>query len=153
MAKQQLTETGYNTLKKELVYLKEKRWKEANEKVQDSRNFCDFDEDPEYQVSVDELATIKRKICDLEYILNQAKIIKNTNREEVGIGSTVTVKEITEKYEMHLKIVSSVESNLSENVISDKSPIGKSLMGHRLNDRVMVMTPSGAMHLLITKIQ
>ncbi|MDF1997830.1 GreA/GreB family elongation factor [Peribacillus frigoritolerans] len=153
MDKQLLTETGYNALKKELLYLKEKRWKEVSEKVQESRNFCDFKKDPEYQISVDEFATIKKKIIDLEYIIKQAKIIKNTNIREVGIGSIVTVKEVTEEYEMQLKIVSSAESYLSENYISDESPIGKSLIGHKLNDNVVVMTPSGMMYLLITEIQ
>lgn len=153
MDKQLLTETGYNALKKELLYLKEKRWKEVSKKVQESRNFCDFKKDPEYQISVDEFATIKKKIIDLEYIIKQAKIIKNTNIREVGIGSIVTVKEVTEEYEMQLKIVSSAESYLSENYISDESPIGKSLIGHKLNDNVVVMTPSGMMYLLITEIQ
>ncbi|MGM0878764.1 MAG: GreA/GreB family elongation factor [Bacillota bacterium] len=153
MSNKLLTEAGYNALKKELLYLKEKRWKEVSKKVQESRNFCDFNEDPEYQISVDELATLKKNINDLEYIIKQAKIIKNTNIREVGVGSIVTVKEVTEKYEMHLKIVSPAESYLSENYISDESPIGKSLIGHKLNDNVMVMTPSGMMHLLITEIQ
>lgn len=153
MDKKLLTEDGYNTLKKELLYLKEKRWKEVSEKVQESRNFCDFNEDPEYQTSVDEFATLKKKINDLEYIIKQAKIIKNANIREVGIGSIVTVKEMTEKYEMHFKLVSPAESYLSENYISDESPIGKSLIGHKLNDNVIVMTPSGMMHLLITEIQ
>jgi transcription elongation factor GreA len=65
-------------LKKELLYLKEKRWKEVSKKVQESRNFCDLKKDPEYQISVDDFATIK-----------------NTNIQEVGIGSIVTIKEVT----------------------------------------------------------
>ncbi|AZV50819.1 transcription elongation factor GreA [Bacillus halotolerans] len=151
--KKLLTKAGYNALKKELLFLKKKRWKEVSEKVQESRNFCDFNKDPEYQISVDEFAALKKKINDLEYIIKQAKIIKNANIREVGIGSIVTVKEMTGKYEMHLKLVSPAESHLSENYISDESPIGKSLIGHKLNDDVIVKTPSGMMHLLITEIQ
>lgn len=153
MSKKLLTKPGYLALKKELFYLREKRWTEVSEKVQKSRSFCDFNEDPEYQISVDELATLKKKINDLEYIIKQAEIIEKPNIREVGVGSIVKVKEMTQKYEMQLKIVSSAELYLSENYTSDESPIGKSLIGHKLNDNVMVMTPSGVIRLLITEIQ
>lgn len=151
--KQLLTGAGYKALEKQLSDLKEKRWAEVSEKVRKGRSFCDFNEDPEYQKSVDELAALKKKINDLEYIIKQAEIVEDTDTQEVTIGSTVTVKNVSEESKMQFKIVSSAEPNLYENHVTEQSPIGQRLLGHKLNDRVKVTTPSGTMELMITEIE
>lgn len=153
LSKKLLTQTGYDALKKKLRHLKENGLKESIKKVYDSRNFCDFNEDPEYQRSIDELTTLKKRIGDLEYTIKKASVIKKSTRQVVQIGSIVTVRELTQNYTMKFQIVSSLELNLSENIISDKSPIGKSLIDHTINETVEVMTPSGMLNLLIIKLQ
>lgn len=154
--RQLLTDAGYKTLKEELSYLKGKGLELANSKVRECRSFCDYNEDPEYKKSVDELATLKKKIIDLEDILEQAQIINGKNTLEVQVGSFLTVKEVSEdghENEIQFKIVSVAESHLSKNYISDESPVGKKLIGHKLNECVKIKTPSGMMQLLITEIK
>lgn len=153
MNKHLLTEAGYKALKEELLYLREEKWKEVSEKVKASRSFCDFNEDPEHRFLVDELASLKKRINDLEYQIDHAEIVKDKNPQKVGIGSLVTVKDEGEEEEMQFKIVSSNESKVCENCISDQSPVGSGLMGQQINDQIEVKTPSGKMDFIIIGIQ
>lgn len=153
MAIHELTKEGYEKLKKRLRYLKEEKYKEVNNKVAAGRRFCDFNEDPVLKNSVDEFMALKKEINDLEYIIHQAKIVENVNRSQVGIGSLVTVKDMSNEEEIQFKIVSSIEADMCENCISEQSPVGKQLMGRKLNDQVEVITPSGVMNFLIAKIE
>ena len=77
---------------------------------------------------------------------------KEVNTKYIGIGNSVVVYDEVEDEEMTLQIVSSLEADSRQNKISDRSPIGKALVGHKKGDRVVAKTPAGDMVFVIKSI-
>ena len=147
MAKELLmTQEGYEDLVKELENLKTNKRAEISEKIKVARGFGDLSENSEYDEAKNEQAIVEARIVDLEQKLKQAKIIdKSTLQSDVvNIGSIITLRDIefddTEEY----KIVNAIESHGDMNTITDESPVGKAVMGHKIGDTISVTVPSGA---------
>ena len=90
-------------------------------------------------------------ISELEYKLEHAEIIDNKNKNEVNLGSTVTISYDdgeTEEY----KLVGSMEADPFENKISNESPLGIALLKHKIGDVVEVASPNGGYNIKIEKI-
>lgn len=140
-----MTQEGYNDLVKELNELKTTRRAEISEKIRVARGFGDLSENSEYDEAKNEQAIVEARILTLENQLKNVKIVaKSDNKGTVSIGSFVTIRDVEFGDEMTYRIISSIESSNDMSTITDESPVGKALLGHKAGDSVMVTVPSGA---------
>jgi transcription elongation factor GreA len=148
----QMSAEGVLKLEQELEQLKTVTRKEISEKIKTARSFGDLSENSEYDEAKNEQAMVEARITQIEQTLKNVAIIDETavNTTTITIGSTVTVVEGKEKIEYH--IVGSAEANPLEGFISDESPVGAALIGHKKGETVMVESQSGSYKLKIDKI-
>ena len=126
-----LTRQGKEDLEKELEELISRRPQIA-ERLQTARAFGALSANQEYSDARAEQKTVENRIAEIEEILKNAKIIRNTSHDKVTMGATVTVTLSGKKFTY--SIVGPVEANPLEGKISDQSPIGKALMGKKVGD-------------------
>ena len=141
-----MTKEGYDDLVKELNELKTTRRAEISEKIRVARGFGDLSENSEYDEAKNEQAIVEARILTLENQLKNVKIIEksDTVKGTVSLGSFVTIRDVEFGDEMTYRIISSVESSNDMSTITDESPVGKALMGHKAGETVEVTIPSGA---------
>ena len=140
-----ITDEGLKKLEKELEELKTVKRKEVAEKIKVALSFGDLSENSEYDEAKNEQAIVEARILTLENQLKNVKIVaKSDNKGTVSIGSFVTIRDVEFGDEMTYRIISSVESSNDMSTITDESPVGKALLGHKAGDSVMVTVPSGA---------
>ena len=149
-----LTHEGYQDLLKKLENLKSVGRKEAAEKLKVARSFGDLSENSEYDEAKSDQAKLEAEISEIEAIIANAKIMGDDNSTEVvHLGSIVTIKEATRgASELKFKITGFAQANPDEGSISDESPVGKALLGHKLGDKVTVEAPRGTTVYKITEI-
>ncbi len=141
-----MTKEGYDDLVKELNELKTTRRAEISEKIRVARGFGDLSENSEYDEAKNEQAIVEARILTLENQLKNVKIIEksDTVKGTVSLGSFVTIRDVEFGDEMTYRIISSVESSNDMSTITDESPVGKALLGHKAGETVEVTVPSGA---------
>ncbi len=137
--KNELTQSDVKKIEQEIEYRKLTVRKEAIEAVKEARSFGDLSENFEYYAAKKDKNRNESRIRYLERMLKNATIISDESREdEVGMNNKVTLyfedDDITEEY----KIVTSVREDSLNGLISNESPVGKAIMGHKVNDRVLV---------------
>src|SRR5919202_2190009 len=150
-----LTPEGLERLKEELHELQTTRRREVAERIKDAREFGDISENSEYDDAKNEQMMLEQRIAQLEERLRSAQVVdpKDISTEAVQVGSVVSVKDEKTGKSQKFTIVGSAEANPSENKLSNESPVGRALMGHKRNDVVSVQVPRGpARKLKITKI-
>ncbi len=150
-----LTHEGLEKLQNELVHLKDVTRVEIAEKLKEAISFGDLSENAEYEEARNEQAQVEKRILDLEEQLKNVEIIEeDMDHDKVTMGSEVTIKNLETKEEAAYKIVGSTEANiLAETpMISNESPIGKSILGKKTGDKVKVSAPSGKFEYQVTKI-
>lgn len=149
-----ITNDGYQELLKKLEQLKSVGRKEAAEKLKVARSFGDLSENSEYDEAKSDQAKLEAEINELELMIANAKIMdEDTSTEDVHIGSVVTIKEtVRGSSEKTFKITGFAQANPAEGKISDESPVGKALIGHKVGDKVIVEAPRGNMEYKIVKI-
>lgn len=149
-----LTRSGEKTLKKELDELKAKR-EETAEKLKTARGFGDLSENSEYDEAKNEQGLMEARIIEIEAILANAQIIEDDeiSTDKVGIGTSVRMLDVEMNEEMEFKIVSVKEADINQNKMSDESPIGKAINGHKVGEVVDVETPSGMIQFKILEIR
>ena len=141
-----LTQEGYDELKEKLRVLKSEGRSDIAEKLKVARSFGDLSENSEYDEAKSEQAKLEAEINDIEAILSRATIIdeETINSEVVHLGSIVTIKGTAKgSAEKTYTITGFAQANPAEGKISDESPVGKALMGHKVGDKVDVETPRG----------
>jgi transcription elongation factor GreA len=151
-----LTPQGMEELKARIEHLRRDRRREVAERIKEAREFGDIAENSEYDDAKNEQAMLEKQIADLEEKLRNARVIdaKQVDTEMVGIGVTVHVKDQKTDKSTKFKIVGSAEADPSESKLSNESPVGKALLGHRRGETVTVPVPRGpARKLKITKIE
>lgn len=142
-----MTAEGYQTIKEELEMLRTEKRSEISEKIRVARGFGDLSENSEYDEAKNEQAIVEATIATLEEQLKKAQIIEidDISTDSVGIGTIVTILDLEFDEEMTYRIAGSVESNHSDiETITDESPVGKAVIGHKVGDEVEVVVPSGA---------
>ena len=149
-----LTHEGLKELQEKLDYLKSVGRKETAEKIKVALSFGDLSENAEYDEAKSEQGKLEAEIQELETMISRAKIMEEENRTEtIHIGSVVTIKETTRgAQERVFQITGFAQANPAEGKISDESPVGKALMGHKVGDKVVVEAPRGEMTYKIVKI-
>ncbi|MCF0120692.1 MAG: transcription elongation factor GreA [Oscillospiraceae bacterium] len=149
-----LTREKFEELKKELEYIKKTREKEVAELIKEARSFGDLSENSEYDEAKTEQGKLYSKIAEIKNLIENAEIVtKSEETDKVGIGSRVTVLDIEFDEEVEYTLVSSQEVNPVENKLSDDSPFGKAVVGHRVGDTVEVDAPAGKLSFKILKIE
>jgi transcription elongation factor GreA len=149
-----LTSEGLVKLKDELAVLSTEKRREVAQRIKEAREFGDITENSEYDDAKNEQAMLEARIASLEEKLRSATIIdaRDVSTEHVQIGSVVNVKDEKTGKAQKFTIVGSSEAKPPER-LSNESPVGKALLGHKRNDVVDVPLPSGKkIKLKITKI-
>lgn len=126
-----LTKEGRAELQKELDDLIAQRPAIA-ERIATARSFGDLSENEEYSAARAEQKQVENRILELEDILKNAKLIRSGTRDKVAIGATVTIRLGGKK--QTYSIVGPVEADPLNGKISDQSPIGKALLGHKADE-------------------
>ena len=151
-----LTLDGLAKLEKELEHLKTVRRREVAERIRQALEFGDISENSEYDDAKNEQGFIEGKILSIEKMLRNAKVIDEQDGHQtdvVRLGSRVTLEEVNGGGEAEYTIVGSAEANPVENKISNESPVGKSVIGHKVGDIVNVVVPMGTIQYKIKAIK
>ena len=140
-----LTQEGYDKLEQELDYLRTTKRAEVAERIKVALGFGDLSENSEYDEAKTAQAENEAKIADLENKVRYAKIIDESeiDTKTVQVGNIVKVFDMEFEEEETYTIVGSTEVDLSQNKISNESPIGMALMGAKKNEIVEVNAPAG----------
>jgi transcription elongation factor GreA len=140
-----LTKEGLDDLEKELEQLKTVKRKEIAERIKVALSFGDLSENSEYDEAKNEQAIAESRIATIESMLQSVKIIDEDklDTDNIHVGSKVTVYDNKYNETASYKIVGSSEANPSIGKISDESPLGMRLIGHKVGDKLDVDTPSG----------
>ncbi len=138
-----LTQEGYDNIEKELDYLKTTKRSEISERIKVALGFGDLSENSEYDEAKNAQAENEIKIADLENKLRYAKIINESeiDTKTVQVGNKVRIQDLEFNEEFEYTIVGSTEVDLSQNRISNESPIGKALLGAKKDETVEVQLP------------
>ena len=148
-----LTEEGLNDLKSELDNLINVRRPENIQSIKEARSLGDLSENAEYDAARNEQAEIEARIKQIEKMLENVSIITESNTDEVGLGSTVSIKYVEEDDTDEYKIVGSQEADPFESKISNESPIAQALLSHKVGDVVTVDSPNGNYDVEIIEIK
>ena len=150
-----LTAEGLTKLQNELDELKTVHRKEVNDRIRQAKEYGDLSENAEYEDAKQEQAFIEGRILKLEAMIRNSRLIDESEYapDEVHLGATVKVKDLknNENYEFH--IVGSAEADPSSKRISNESPLGRALIGHKKGDTVDVSTPRGVVKYKIESIK
>ncbi len=149
-----LTDEGLKNLEAELEELKAVKRKEIAEKIKVALSFGDLSENSEYDEAKNEQAIVEARIASIENMLNNVQVINEDelSTEIIHVGSKVKVRDIEFDDICEYKIVGSSEADPINGRISDESPVGKSLIGHRVGEKVEVETPVGSMSYEVLEI-
>ncbi len=149
-----LTQAKYDEMNQKLDYLRTVRRSEISDAIKHAKEFGDLSENAEYSAAKDAQVANEAEIARMEDTLALVEIIddKEVDTKFVGIGNTVVVFDEAEGENMTLQIVSSLEADSRKGKISDQSPIGKALVGHKAGDRVVAKTPAGEMAFVVKSI-
>ncbi|MFC1465606.1 MAG: transcription elongation factor GreA [Candidatus Brachytrichaceae bacterium NZ_4S206] len=148
-----LTPEGLKKLEEELEYLKTVRRAEVAQRLHDAMAEGEVEENPEYEDAKNEQAFVEGRILEIETILANAVLIENKGpANEVRLGSKVTITEVGSGSKEHYIIVGSAEADPAGGRISNESPLGRALLGHKVNDIVSVQAPEGEIKFKITHI-
>jgi transcription elongation factor GreA len=151
-----ITQEGLEKLKEEIEQLSTVKRREVAERIKEAREFGDISENAEYDDAKNEQALLEQRIAQLEERLRRSTVVdgKAIDTTEVGVGTMVHVKDQKSGDSQKFHIVGSTEANPVEHKLSNESPIGQALMGHKRNDVVTVDVPRGPKRKLkITKIE
>jgi len=151
-----LTPEGLEKLSVELEFLQNDKRREVAERIKEAREFGDISENSEYDDAKNEQAMLEARISMLSEKLRSATVIdnKDLSTDVVGVGSVVHVKDEKTGKSVKYSIVGSAEADPSDNKLSNESPVGRALIGHKRNEVVAVQVPRGpARKLKITKIE
>jgi len=151
-----ITQEGLEKLREELAFLTTDKRREVAERIKEAREFGDIMENSEYDDAKNEQALLEQRIAQLEERLRRATVVdeNHVNTDAVSVGVLVHVKDQKSGDSRKFQIVGSAEADPTENKLSNESPIGSALMGHKRGDVVTVEVPRGPKRKLkITKIE
>jgi transcription elongation factor GreA len=151
-----ITPEGFEKLKDEIEHLSTTKRREVAARIKEAREFGDIAENSEYDDAKNEQALLEQRISQLEERLRRSTVIdeKDVDTETVSVGVRVHVKDQKSGDSRKFQIVGSAEADPTAERLSNESPIGKALIGHKRGDVVSVEVPRGPRRKLkITKIE
>lgn len=140
-----MTYEGLKKLEEELEFLKTTKRKEISERIKVALGYGDLSENSEYDEAKNEQAQVEMKIMDLENTLRNVKIIDEDEIDNkiVQVGNKVKVLDMEFNEEVEYTIVGPTEVNITENKISNESPIGAALLGKKKNEIAEAIVNNG----------
>jgi transcription elongation factor GreA len=149
-----LTAEGYKKLVEELERLRTTGREQIAGKIKEARSFGDLSENAEYDEAMNEQAIMEAKISRLEEELKNAQILddEDVRTDVIGIGSLVKAHDRSYDETLEFQIIGKAQANPDEKRISDESPIGRALLGHKVGEIVEVEVPVGTIFLEILDI-
>ena len=149
-----ITDDGLKKLEEELEYLKTEGRADIAEKIKVARGYGDLSENSEYDEAKNEQAKVVSRIAELEELISNAQIISETEIQEdvINLGSVVQVHDFAFDEDIEYYIVGSNEANPLLGRISDLSPIGSAMLGHRAGDEVIFEAPNGEAKIKILSV-
>ena len=156
MNKEPITLNGLEKLKKELVYLKEKKRPEIVAAISEARSHGDLKENAEYHAAKEEQSHNEGRITEINDIIARANVVdvtKLNNEGKIIFGSTVFLENLDTGEKINYKIVGKDEADLKQKFIYFQSPIGKGLIGKNKKDFVEINTPAGTKNFEIIDVK
>ncbi len=149
-----LTREGLEQLEAELENLRTVKRTEVKERLKEAIALGDLSENSEYDDAKNEQAFMEGRILELEKMIRNAKVIEEGVLEEgtITVGSLVTVKDIEFDEISEYRLVGTVEADPMNNRISNESPVGRALLGHKAGEIIDVEVPAGVIKLEILEI-
>lgn len=149
-----LTEQGLKRIREELDHLRTVHRREVADRIRDSKEFGELSENSEYEDAKMEQAFVEGRILELKRVLQTAYVIPESeiHTDVVGVGCKVQVCDLESGDEWEYSIVGSAEADPAEERISNESPVGEALLGHKVGDVVDVEIPMGAAQYKIIRI-
>jgi transcription elongation factor GreA len=140
-----LTVAGRRKMEEELERLITVERVDVAARIRDAKDYGELAENPEYESAKTAQAFIEGRILELKSVLGCARVLPEGSvpTDRVGLGLRVEVRDLDYGDDWALTLVSAYEADPDADRISDQSPIGRALMGHRVGDTVTVNTPSG----------
>jgi transcription elongation factor GreA len=150
-----LTPEGHEKLKEEIERLSTVKRREVAERIKQAREFGDIAENSEYDDAKNEQAMLEHRIATLQERLKSARVIqkKEIPAGVVAVGTKVRLRDIDAKETIEYHIVGSAEANPAEHKLSNESPVGRAIMGHKKGDTVEVAAPRGSLKFKILEIK
>lgn len=149
-----LTDEGLRKLEQELEELKTVKRKEVAATIKVALSFGDLSENSEYDEAKNEQAMVEARIAELEAMLKQVVVLDedDLSTDQVSVGSKVRVVDVEFDEEEIYQIVGSTEADPASGRISDESPVGKALLGGKVDDIVEAEVPGGVITFRILEI-
>ena len=149
-----LTYDGLKKMEEELENLKTVRRKDVAEKIKEARGQGDLSENAEYDAAKEEQAEIEARIVVLEKMLRNAEVIDDdeVSSEVISVGSKVKLFDMEFDEEIEYIIVGSAEADPMNGKISNESPVGLGLLGHKVGEVVTVEAPAGSVEFKVLEI-
>lgn len=152
-----MSQERLDELKQELQYLETVREKEVAELIKEARSFGDLSENSEYDEAKTEQGKLYSKIAEMKDLIENAEIVDNIEldapKDSVTLGSIVRVRDLEDGFEETYEIVGSQEANPKQHRISDDSPVGRGLHGHKAGDTVTILAPAGELKFEILSLE
>ena len=150
-----LTPEGFEKLKREIEELSTTKRREVAERIRVAREFGDIAENAEYDDAKNEQMLLEHRIATLEERLRHARVIdkKDIAKDVVSVGSKVKLRDVDAKQTVEYYIVGSAEANPAQNKLSNESPVGKAIIGHKKGETVEVTAPRGTLKFKILEIK
>lgn len=156
MSRFKMSQERLEALKEELYILETVKAKEVAEQIKEARSFGDLSENSEYDEAKNEQGKLYSKIAEIKELIENAEIVdanEGLSKDSVTLGSKITVRDLADDFEESYEIVGSQEANPMQGRISDDSPVGRALHGHKAGDTVTVNAPAGEIKLQILSVE
>ncbi len=140
-----LTREGLQKLQAELDHLETEGRRQVADRIKEARDFGDISENSEYDDAKNEQAQIESRIIQLQDRIRSATVVDHddVSTDVVQVGSTVDFTDEATGKAQKFTIVGSAEAAPGEGKLSNESPVGKALLGHKLGAVVTVHLPKG----------
>jgi transcription elongation factor GreA len=150
-----LTPEGFKKLQAEIEELSTNGRRDVAERIRIAREFGDIAENAEYDSAKNDQAHLESRIAVLEERLANARVVtkKEIRSGEVSVGTKVRLKDMGSNKQFEYHVVGSAEANPAEMKLSNESPVGKAIMGHKKGDVVEAPTPKGSKKFKIMEIK
>ncbi|MEO7022326.1 MAG: transcription elongation factor GreA [Ktedonobacteraceae bacterium] len=147
-----LTEDGRQRAVTHLDFLRTVKRAEVAQYLHEAKESGDVIDNAAYEDAKTEQARLEGRILELELMLATAKPISKVSTHEISLGSVVQLR-TADSREYSYSLVGAYEAKPSAGLISNESPVGKALLGHKVGDLVMVSTPGGVKEYTIMRIE
>ena len=152
-----MSQERLDALKEELNYLETVREKEVAELIKEARSFGDLSENSEYDEAKAEQGKLYSKIAELKVLIENAEIVDNIDhdapKDTITLSSVVRLRDVEDDFVETYEIVGSQEANPKGGRISDDSPLGQGLIGHRAGETVTISAPAGELRFEILSVE